>query len=41
MVPGTADLLPTVQRAFENIAAAMRSTEQTFGNAIQALGSKT
>lgn len=33
--------LIAVQRAFENIAAAMRSTEQTFGNAIQTLGSKT
>ena len=33
--------LIAVQRAFENIAAAMRSTEQTFGDAIQTLGSKT
>jgi flagellar basal-body rod protein FlgF len=32
--------LIAVQRAFENIAAAMRSTEQTFGNAIETLGSK-
>jgi len=29
-----------VQRAFENVAAAMRSTEQTFGDAIKTLGSK-
>jgi len=29
-----------VQRSFENIASAMRSTEQTFGEAIKALGGK-
>ena len=29
-----------VQRAFENIGAAMRSTETTFGEAIKTLGSK-
>ena len=29
-----------VQRAFENIAAAMRSTESTFGEAVKTLGSK-
>ena len=30
-----------VQRAFENISAAMRSTERTFGEAIKTLGSKS
>lgn len=29
-----------VQRAFENISAAMRSTETTFGEAVKTLGSK-
>lgn len=29
-----------VQRAFENVAAAMRSTDQTFGDAITTLGGK-
>lgn len=32
--------LIAVQRAFENTAAVMRSTEQTFGEAIKTLGSK-
>lgn len=29
-----------VQRSFENVAAAIRSTEQTFGEAIKTLGSR-
>lgn len=32
--------LITVQRAFENTAAAIRSSEQTFGEAVRTLGSK-
>jgi flagellar basal-body rod protein FlgF len=32
--------LIAVQRAFENTSAVMRSTEQTFGEAVRALGSK-
>lgn len=32
--------LITVQRAFENAAAAIRSSDQTFGEAVRTLGSK-